>query len=851
MGKAIRGAAVCACILAGLAGCLSSGRPRGPVDSFAFVAGTNMGLAANAVGTINPATDPQEVRVVVPPGTNLHVLVATLSLNKEAVITVISSGARVVQENGVTANDFSVPVTYAVEVPGDKKPWTYKVFVREAETNAQLGTLAVPPGADLAPQFSPAVHSYTVLVPFAATSVQVRVGGQSRTLKSITVDGMVLPGVSGTATVPFQSVQERTFTIESLAEDGVTRARYTVTIQRAAPDTNSSLGVLDLGHVPLFPAFSPVQMSYQATVAFAARQLVIHARPQSPVATVALSAAAAAGTGAGGAEAVAFHGNPVDRAGATIDLPPDPAVSIVIMVTAEDGSAQQYLLDIQRAPPDHNADLASLSVSAGTLVPPFTPRVSQYTVALPASGENVTLTAVASSPVAVVTLAGQPGNPVGGQAVTVPVAPGTSVMVAFAVRAEDGFQRQYRVQLNRPQDANALLQSLQLGGAQLAPAFSPSVILYDVKLPADAQSFTLLPAAQSRLAAVAVDGRPVAGAPLTLSVPQGGTRTVVIDVTAQNGTVVRYTLRAAREAPAPVTPPATTPPATTPPATTPPASVTPPAEQPAAPGLAMPPDSGRAHVVVVARGLKLGGREAAAMAAAGDQAGSTARITVRAYRTDTVITQYPARVQAASQGKETVIVLNARSSGLTLAKDGMVEVETVIPTKSGRFLFYLEAQPADEEVRVEIPFLFYGDSPRIGWPAAGTMAAVSGVLSSLPPGKERAADKEDFPRNAKGEVDVTVQLADAGTGQVYGSQIVASTSGPQRERLLRFGRPVPIPEGATVRYLLSATAKNGKAWTAEGSAQVWTTQPAYPSGFQPVVIAVSDDLEPAGGRGGK
>ena len=831
MAKAIRGAAACACILAVLVSCLSAGRPRGPVDTFAFVAGTNKALPANAVGTINPGTDPQEIRVTVPPGTDTHALVATLSLNKEAVITVISSGARVVQENGVTANDFSVPVTYAVEVPGDKKPWTYKVFVREAETNAQLGALAVPPGAVLAPQFSPAVHAYTVLVPFAAASAQIRVGGQSRTLKSITVDGMILPGVSGTATVPFQSVQERTITIESLAEDGVTRAQYTVTLQRAAPDSNSSLGALDLDQVPLLPAFSPEQMSYQATVAFAARQLVIHARPQSPVATVTLSSAAAAGGGTSGAEAIAFRGNPADKAGAIVDLPPDSTAAIVVMVTAEDGSAQQYLLDIQRAPPDHNADLASLKVSAGALLPAFSPRIPQYTVALPSVEENVTLTAAASSPVAVVTLAGQPGHPVGGQAVTVPVAPGTSVMVTFAVRAEDGFQRQYRVQLNRPQDANAFLQSLQLGGAQLAPAFAPSVILYDVKLPADAQSFTLLPAAQSRLAAVAVDGRPAGAAPLTLTVPPGGTRTVVIDVTAQNGTVVRYTLRAAREAPAPVTSPP---------------------EQPAAASpLTMPPDAGNAHVVVIAKGLKLGAREAAAMAAAGDQAGSTARITVRAYRTETVITQYPARVEAASQGKETVIALNARSNGVTLARDRLVEVETVIPTKAGKFLFYSEAQPAADEVRVEVPFLLYGDNPRISWPAAGTMVPVSGVVSSLAPGKERASDKEEFPRNAKGAFAITVQLADAGTGQVYGSDTVASTSGPQRERLLSFGKPIPVPEGATVKYLLSATAKNGKAWTATGTAQVWTMDPAYPSGFQPVVITVSDDIEPADGRGGK
>ena len=57
---------------------------------------------------------------------------------------------------------------------------------------------------------------------------------------------------------------------------------------------------------------------------------------------------------------------------------------------------------------------------------------------------------------------------------------------------------------------------------------------------------------------------------------------------------------------------------------------------------------------------------------------------------------------------------------------------------------------------------------------------------------------------------------------------------------------VRVPEGATVKYVLSATAKNGKAWTAQGSAQVWTTAMAYPAGFQAVFLPVSDDLAPAG-----
>ena len=838
MKNPVKGAVICACIVVGLAGCMSAAKPRGPVDSFTFVSGPNKGLAQNVAGLINPGTDPQEIRVVLPPGTDMHSLVATLSLNKQGVITVISSGTRVVQENGVTSNDFSLPVTYAVEIPGDKKPWMYKVTVREAETNAQLGILAVPPAAVMTPQFAPTVHAYAVQVPYASTSLQIRAGGQSRTLKSITVDGMVMPGVSGTATVAFQSVQERTVLVECVAEDGVTRAQYTITIQRLPPDTNSALATLDLGPVSLLPEFSPVQMGYQATVLFAAQQLVIHARAQSPLASVALLAPAESGSAGGGP--MAFHGNPSDRAGAVVDLPPDQTFSIVVQVTAEDGSIQQYLLNVNRAPPDHNADLASLGVSVGALNPPFAPRIPQYALSLPSSAESVTITPAAASAVATLTFPTQPGvqaaGQVPGQAVTVPMAPGASLVVVFAVRAEDGFQRQFRILVTRPQDGNALLGILQLGGARLAPAFDSSIILYDVAVPADAPSFTLQAAPQSRYAAVAVEGRPIGAAPVPFTIPPTGRRTVLIDVTAQNGTMVRYTLRVARETAAMAAP----------------ASNAQPAAQPAVqptvqPALTMPPDAGHDHVVVTARGLKLGTREAAQVAAAGDQPGTAGRVTIRVYRTQTVISQYPVKVEPAAQGKELAIAVNAPSNGVTLARDRMIEVELAIPTRAGKVLYYAEAQPAADEVRISVPFLLYGDRPAVPWPAPGTPVPVGSLLSRVPLDKDRQMDKEDFPRNDKGAVAISVQLLDAATGKVYGTATAAAATGPKRERQLPLDHAIQVPEGATVKYVLSAAAKNGKVWTAEGTAQVWTTNPAYPSGFQPVALPVLDDLAPGGG----
>ena len=94
MKRFILGALVSVSLVAALAGCLSAGRGQGPLATFAFLASVNTTLRQNAVGAINEQREPKEILVVVPPGTDLHGLVATLSLGKEAGIAVISSGTR-------------------------------------------------------------------------------------------------------------------------------------------------------------------------------------------------------------------------------------------------------------------------------------------------------------------------------------------------------------------------------------------------------------------------------------------------------------------------------------------------------------------------------------------------------------------------------------------------------------------------------------------------------------------------------------------------------------------------------------------------------------------------------------
>jgi Cadherin-like beta sandwich domain len=220
---------------AALAGCASFGRGHGPVESFAFLAAANPQLAGDTIAVIDDSVEPKEIQVMVPPGTDLHGLVATFSLNKEAVVTVLSSDTRVVQSNGVTPNDFSVSVTYAIEIAGEKKPWTYHVMVQEAQRDARLSLLSTPPRMVLNPVFSPTVHAYTMEVPFATRTVRFEARAQNTGLRSITIDGTELAGSSVVGSVDFDGFQTRTVVITTLAEDGVEQERYTVLIRRFRP----------------------------------------------------------------------------------------------------------------------------------------------------------------------------------------------------------------------------------------------------------------------------------------------------------------------------------------------------------------------------------------------------------------------------------------------------------------------------------------------------------------------------------------------------------------------------------------------------------------------------------------
>ncbi len=842
-----------AALLASLNGCSSMrGRGRGPVDAFMLLAANNPGLTADVTGIISERGEPKTIELVLPPGTDKRGLVAFLSLNSEATVTIISSGSRVVQDNGRTANDFAAPLLYSIEAAGDEEPWLYRVTAREADTDARLAAIAFPEGYVLQPGFNPAVKDYSVKVPYATRIVKIEAKGQSRYLKSISIGTVESGGAAAVAGVDFASGDELDFTITTLAEDGVSSEQYAITLIRGAPDRNAALASLEIAGGLISPLFSPNRLLYLAQVPFATTEVTVKAASQSPFATVAIARSAEAGQTQPSGPAFQYQQLTDSQKGGTLEFATGDRLPLLVSVTAQDGSLLEYQVEIIRAAPDGNNLLASLAITDGSLSPSFAAERSAYGGIVPYAAKEVRISARSQSAVARVAL--EPGSevdaatrsgfsyrgdPASAQGAVIDFTGIERLSVLVRLTAENGSVRRYSLKIQRgAPDSNADLGSLTASQGVLRPAFTPRTATYSVSLPAGVGSTQLSVQAARSVATVGVVDQPsiapAVSQALSVAVNPGEVRVVSFVVTAEDGSQRLFRIEV-RRAGAPAVQPSAQPPAQ--PSAQP--SAQSPDQPPAQPPAAQTPLSGR--IAVEVKNLRLGEREAAALSAGKELIGTAATVTARAYRTNSVLLQDKIPVQVRRQGKTWALTMANRSGGIALQSGGLVEIEVAIPASGGRYLYYTEALQAAADLTLQPPFMLLGQNPRVAWPVMGTPVRVAGYVSLLPPGKGGAGaevGEDDFERNAKGEYGISVDINDAASGQLLGRDMVWTRPGLARGRVFGFSGQMELPEGAQVRYFMQAKAKNGRVWQSEGIAEVWTTRLEYAGGFQPAVLVI-------------
>lgn len=185
------------------------------------------------------------------------------------------------------------------------------------------------------------------------------------------------------------------------------------------------------------------------------------------------------------------------------------------------------------------AELASLTVTPGTLQPAFTSGTTQYTVDLTRDVTSVRITAQPAVAGDTLTINGQTTT-----SSTIALGPeGSTTSVSIVVSESTNNSRTYIVLLKRASLAgNNSLASLAVSDGTLAPAFNANTQNYSVDVANDVKSVTVTPTLQDSVATMTVNGDlTTSGQANTVFLNGPGKSTVIpIVVTAQNGNEKTY-----------------------------------------------------------------------------------------------------------------------------------------------------------------------------------------------------------------------------------------------------------------------------------------------------------------------
>lgn len=190
-------------------------------------------------------------------------------------------------------------------------------------------------------------------------------------------------------------------------------------------------------------------------------------------------------------------------------------------------------------------ELASLTVSPGTLQPAFDRSTTQYRADLTSDITNVTITAqpaVAGDSIAI------NGQTTTSRAIALEP-PGSTTIVNVVVSETNTNSRTYVIRLIRAGLAgNNSLQNLVVSPGTLAPTFDPNLQVYTASVANNTGSVAVTPTLSDPAATMTVNGQPaISGQAQTVSLSGGGENTVItIAVTAQNEAVKTYQVTVSR-----------------------------------------------------------------------------------------------------------------------------------------------------------------------------------------------------------------------------------------------------------------------------------------------------------------
>ena len=447
-----------------------------------------------------------------------------------------------------------------------KKEYILKV-IREKSNNTGLNKLEVE-DYSLVPSYSDGNDEYTVTVPYDKTSIivsaekkeqiqevtglgtynltvgandiSVKVTAEDGTvrvirinvirskstdasIKNVKVEGYSLTYVEGniySVTIPnevnsveIKNVSETGATVDNIgiksglkvgnndyevtvtSQDGSNVIKYIIRVIRLA-DSDNTLKSLSLSSCTLSPTFASGTTSYTCTVENSVTSTTVTATATSSVATV-------SGTGS---KSLNVGSNTVS-----------------VVVTSESGSVKTYIVTVTRKA-NSDATLKSLTVSSGTLSPAFNKDVLIYTLEVPYSVDNITITGEVNVNTSNVEGLGSKVLKVGENGFDI------------VVTAEDKTTKTYNITVTRKEDSDTSLKSIGVKGYDIVKVDNNN---YTLTVENNVTSVEIVAEALSSVASVSGTG--------VKSLKVGKNKFGVI-VTAQNGDISTYNVVITRKA---------------------------------------------------------------------------------------------------------------------------------------------------------------------------------------------------------------------------------------------------------------------------------------------------------------
>ncbi|MDP4117248.1 MAG: cadherin-like beta sandwich domain-containing protein, partial [Bacteroidota bacterium] len=292
---------------------------------------------------------------------------------------------------GIGNGQFNNPVGVAVDSSGNvyvADYWNSRIQkFAPVSTDANLSALTVSSGS-LVPGFSLGTLTYTDSVANSVSNITFTPkANESHAI--IKVNGTTV--LSGQASKPISLiVGSNTINIAVTAQDGTTQKTYTIKVTRAA-STDAKLSALTVSNGSLVPVFSPGTPIYTDSVANSVSSITFTPKANESHAIIKVNGATVLNGQASNPISLAVGPNKIN-----------------VTVTAQDGTTQKLyaILVIRAAVLSNDANLSSLTVSSGSLVPVFSPGTLTYTDSVANSVSNITFTPKANESHAIIKVNG-------------------------------------------------------------------------------------------------------------------------------------------------------------------------------------------------------------------------------------------------------------------------------------------------------------------------------------------------------------------------------------------------------------------------------------------------------------